>query len=174
MTRMFFLCALLSATAAWGQTQRMSYEESSAIKREMLPPGARMADFELDHIVPLCLNGSNERSNLQLQPWRGYEREDDRQVLQSALACIGSGAAFLFGFWRMVRAAFRDLGFGVWARGAALFVCGWLACVASGLWFLISLHRSTALFTALAHLSALFGANNPFFAVLPHSLGISV
>ena len=55
---------------------RMPAEQSAAIKRSMLPPGGRIADFELDHIVPLCLCGSNDRSNLQLQPWPEARRKD--------------------------------------------------------------------------------------------------
>jgi hypothetical protein len=50
-------------------TPRMSLEQSSSIKRSMLPPGHSAAEFELDHIIPLCIGGSNARSNLQLQDW---------------------------------------------------------------------------------------------------------
>src|SRR6266550_3501771 len=30
---------------------------------------AHHSDYEVDHIIPRCLGGSNELSNLQLQPW---------------------------------------------------------------------------------------------------------
>src|ERR1700731_4422656 len=73
--------ALTVSTAVLAQpTPRMSYQESSAIKRSMLPPGAEMRDFELDHCRPLCLGGSNDRSNLQLQPWPEARREEDDEV----------------------------------------------------------------------------------------------
>lgn len=56
---------------------RMSYKESSAIKREMVARiGGRMSDYELDHIVPLCMGGSNDRANLQLQLWADAKRKD--------------------------------------------------------------------------------------------------
>jgi hypothetical protein len=58
-------------------TPRMSLEQSQAIKRSMLySPRERMADFELDHIIPLCLGGSNARSNLQLQDWPTARAKD--------------------------------------------------------------------------------------------------
>lgn len=64
---------------AWNdhRTPRMSYEESSAIKREMVAKiGGRIQDYELDHVVPLCMGGSNDRSNLQLQLWPDARRKD--------------------------------------------------------------------------------------------------
>jgi hypothetical protein len=70
----------MSSAALAQQTPRMSYQESSTIKRSMLPPGAEMRDFELDHCRPLCLGGSNDRSNLQLQPWPEARRKDDDEV----------------------------------------------------------------------------------------------
>jgi hypothetical protein len=74
---------------------RMPVEQSQAIKRQMLrelcgdrafkEPGCRMSDFELDHIVSLCLGGSNDRSNLQLQPWPEARRKDqvERQLCRA-------------------------------------------------------------------------------------------
>jgi hypothetical protein len=64
-------------------TPRMSYEQSHAIKRSMLPPGHTLAEYELDHTVPLCLGGSNDRSNLQLQTWGDAKRKD----LDEAAVC---------------------------------------------------------------------------------------
>src|ERR1700755_3496839 len=76
-----FAAALTVSTAAVAQqTARMPYQESSAIKRCMLPPGAEMRDFELDHCRPLCLGGSNDRSNLQLQPWPEARRKDGDEL----------------------------------------------------------------------------------------------
>lgn len=45
---------------------RMSLQESTAIKEALLPPGGKSSDYQLDHIIPLELGGTNERSNLQL------------------------------------------------------------------------------------------------------------
>lgn len=60
-------------------TRRMSLDESQAIKREMVArvPGLRMGDVELDHCRPICLGGSNERDNLQLQPWPEARVKDE-------------------------------------------------------------------------------------------------
>jgi hypothetical protein len=81
LARLIFAAALtVNAGALAQQTPRMSYQESSAIKRSMLPPGSEMRDFELDHCRPLCLGGSNDRSNLQLQPWPEARRKDDDEV----------------------------------------------------------------------------------------------
>ena len=73
---------LLAASAAdAGQcTPRMPAAESAAIKRSMLPPGERIGDYELDHIVPLCLCGSNDRANLQLQRWDEARRKDEWEI----------------------------------------------------------------------------------------------
>lgn len=83
------LALILSAPALAQQTARMSYQESSAIKRSMLPPGTQMRDFELDHIIPLCLGGSNDRSNLQLQPWPEARIKDDDEI--AACKAVSAG-----------------------------------------------------------------------------------
>lgn len=57
-------------------TARMPYEQSHAIKLSMLPVGHSAAEYELDHIVPLCMGGSNDRTNLQLQTWIEARRKD--------------------------------------------------------------------------------------------------
>jgi hypothetical protein len=81
--------AILAATSAIAQdctpTPRMSEEQSYAIKRSMLPPGHRAGEYELDHIVPLILGGSNDRSNLQLQPWDEARRKDADEIAVSEL-----------------------------------------------------------------------------------------
>jgi hypothetical protein len=58
----------------------MPYSQSSAIKRSLIPAGHSMSEYELDHIVPLCMGGSNDRSNLQLQTWADAERKDKDEV----------------------------------------------------------------------------------------------
>jgi hypothetical protein len=85
-------------------TPRMSYSESSAIKRSMIPPGHTMSEYELDHIVPLCLGGSNNSSNLQLQPWAEARKKDELELLackavRSRRLNVEQGRA-LFTNWR--------------------------------------------------------------------------
>lgn len=71
---------ILSAAQGNAYTERMPYEQSSAIKRSMLPPNGSMKDYELDHCIPLCLDGSNDRSNLQLQPWPEARLKDADEI----------------------------------------------------------------------------------------------
>lgn len=56
---------------------RMPEWQSHNIKAAHLPPGAKMSDYELDHCIPLCLGGSNDLSNLQMQPIGDALRKDD-------------------------------------------------------------------------------------------------
>jgi hypothetical protein len=77
-------------------TPRMSLAESAAIKRSMVPFSHSITEYELDHIIPLCLGGSNARSNLQLQDWPtarlkdygpGGEAETCRRVHAGEMSC---------------------------------------------------------------------------------------
>lgn len=61
-------------------TPRMSYEQSHAIKQQMVPFGHTLREYELDHIVPLCMGGTNERSNLHLQLWADARRKDEDEI----------------------------------------------------------------------------------------------
>jgi hypothetical protein len=85
-------------------TPRMSYSESSAIKRSMIPPGHTMSEYELDHIIPLCLGGSNNSSNLQLQPWAEAKKKDELEILSCKMVRAGrlniDAARSLFTNWR--------------------------------------------------------------------------
>jgi hypothetical protein len=47
-------------------------------------------DFELDHVVPRCLDGSNDLSNLQLQPWPEAEEKDHREAETCRAYCNGA------------------------------------------------------------------------------------
>jgi hypothetical protein len=85
-------------------TPRMPYSESSAIKRSMIPPGHTMSEYELDHIVPLCLGGSNNSSNLQLQPWPEARKKDELEIMVCKAVRAGrlniDAARSLFTNWR--------------------------------------------------------------------------
>jgi hypothetical protein len=85
-------------------TARMPYSESSAIKRSMIPPGHTMSEYELDHIVPLCLGGSNNSSNLQLQPWPEAKKKDELEIMACKAVRAGRLSAeqgrALFTNWR--------------------------------------------------------------------------
>ena len=49
-------------------------------------PGERMADFELDHLIPISLGGAPlDRRDLWLQPRRGQANADDKNVLAYVL-----------------------------------------------------------------------------------------
>lgn len=68
-------------------TIRTSYAQSHEIKLDMVAEqNARtgtfhtLGEYELDHIVPLCMGGSNDRSNLQLQTWDDAKRKDIDEV----------------------------------------------------------------------------------------------
>jgi hypothetical protein len=51
---------------------------------------AAMADYELDHIVPLALGGHPRAlDNLQLQPWPEARRKDRIEVKLQCLVCAG-------------------------------------------------------------------------------------
>jgi hypothetical protein len=71
----------------------MSYQQSHAIKLSMLPAGHTLGEYELDHIIPLCMGGSNDRSNLQLQRWPDAMRKDQDEwalcdlVREGVLSC---------------------------------------------------------------------------------------
>lgn len=94
-------------------TPRMSYSESSAIKRSMIPPGHTMSEYELDHIVPLCLGGSNNSSNLMLQPWPEARKKDELEIMACKAVRTGrlniNAARSLFTNWR---ASYKEV-FGV-------------------------------------------------------------
>lgn len=95
------LAAVLASASAMAQTpadicvpgyareHRMPYAESAAIKRESLPAGHSVSEYELDHIVPLCMGGTNDRSNLQLQPWDEAKRKDVDEWRLCRAVCAG-------------------------------------------------------------------------------------
>jgi hypothetical protein len=46
------------------------------LKRYGLPPGTH-PDYEIDHLIPLCLGGADDPSNLWAQPRRSIEHSRD-------------------------------------------------------------------------------------------------
>jgi hypothetical protein len=44
--------------------------------RELYIPEDQIHNYVLDHVQPLCLGGSNDRSNLRLQPLAEAQRKD--------------------------------------------------------------------------------------------------
>lgn len=127
-TTSFGVGLMLSALLAYGAlsgesvtngdctpTPRMSEDQSRAIKWTMcvewLQAGgvgygegrvnSCMKLNELDHIMPLCLGGSNDRSNLQLEPWAEAREKDIgehdacRDVRAGKLSCKAARALFM-------------------------------------------------------------------------------
>ena len=62
--------------------------KAAAMARAGLP-WSEHNDFELDHIVPRCLDGSNDLSNLQLQPWPEAAEKDRREPATCRAYCNG-------------------------------------------------------------------------------------
>ena len=64
------------------------------LRRYGLPPGAH-PDYEIDHLIPLCLGGSDDPSNFWPQPRRSLEAtwnaeaKDRRERLMCNLICNG-------------------------------------------------------------------------------------
>lgn len=72
--------------------RRMPLAESERIKRQWMRtqhPGEFMGAYELDHIVPLCLGGSNSLDNLQLQPWPEAKEKDELEAKACRMVCAG-------------------------------------------------------------------------------------
>lgn len=89
----------------YSREHRMPYSKSAPIKRRMLPPGHSAAEYELDHIVPLCLGGSNNSSNLMLQPWDEAREKDKLEIFACRSVCRNTmtinEARSLFVNWKM-------------------------------------------------------------------------
>lgn len=63
--------------AGWAKAHRPPVSATNKIKRQRLGPSGRLAEYELDHIIPLALGGCSLcESNLQLQRWPEARRKD--------------------------------------------------------------------------------------------------
>jgi hypothetical protein len=83
--------------------------------------------------------------------YSSYESKGRNQIIEPVFVLLCGFAAFSVGFWRMCFTARRG-GFHTWAIAAALFLAGWLTCVASGIWLGVILmgHASPFSFAQLS------------------------
>lgn len=77
----------------WSRQVRPPLAVTEPIKRRLvakLAPGHRLADFELDHDVPLELGGApNDPANFWLEPWPEARRKDLAENRLHAAVCAG-------------------------------------------------------------------------------------
>jgi hypothetical protein len=76
--------------AGYTATVRPSSSYTDGVKAKLLRESglgeSHMADYELDHIVPLAIGGHPRKlSNLQLQPWHGVDSATDKDGLERRL-----------------------------------------------------------------------------------------
>ncbi len=77
----------------WTKTVRPPVSMTNAIKAKFIHRQRitrPMRDFELDHIIPLCLGGApRSEKNLQLQPWTEAKRKDKLEADLARKVCAG-------------------------------------------------------------------------------------
>ena len=76
-------------------------------------PPVTTEDYELDHLVPLCLSGNNSAANLWPQPAPDYRVKDELEFTMCSYVCLGrvplaQAQAEIAGDW--IGAARRYLG----------------------------------------------------------------
>jgi hypothetical protein len=70
-----------------------SARRDEILRRYGLPPGTH-PDYEIDHLIPLCLGGSDDPSNLWPQPRRSIEKQwnaeakDRLERLMCDMVCV--------------------------------------------------------------------------------------
>lgn len=73
----------------YSRSMRPSYGVTGPLKRRMMQaqyPDGRLADYELDHLIPISLGGAPfDAGNLWLQPRRGQANADDKNALAFVL-----------------------------------------------------------------------------------------
>ena len=57
--------------------------------RDYNEPPITTGDYELDHLVPLCLGGSNAAANLWPQPSPDYHVKDELEFALCSYVCQG-------------------------------------------------------------------------------------
>jgi hypothetical protein len=74
----------------WTRTIRPPTAYTTTIKRRLVPPGHRLAEYELDHRVSLNLGGApRDPANLWLQPWPEARRKDRVERQLQVAVCQG-------------------------------------------------------------------------------------
>lgn len=74
----------------WADTQRPDTSYTTALKRRQLPPGARLGDYEEDHLIPLSLGGApRETRNLRPVPWPEAHRKNRDELRAHRDLCAG-------------------------------------------------------------------------------------
>lgn len=78
----------------WTKTVRPPASWTDKLKRAELPAGAAMADFELDHVLPIEDGGApRDAANLRLQRWTGPDGARAKDVLETSVhrrLCAGT------------------------------------------------------------------------------------
>lgn len=73
----------------YARSARPPYAVTGPIKRRLMDanhPGARLADYELDHLIPISLGGAPlDMRDLWLQPRHGMANADDKNALAYVL-----------------------------------------------------------------------------------------
>lgn len=73
----------------FARSARPPYALTGPLKRRLMDvqhPGERMADYELDHLIPISIGGApSDRRDLWLQPRRGQANAGDKNVLAYVL-----------------------------------------------------------------------------------------
>jgi hypothetical protein len=73
----------------YAKSMRPSYAVTDPLKRRLMDmqhPGEAMADYELDHLIPISIGGAPlDRRDLWLQPRRGQANAGDKNVLAYVL-----------------------------------------------------------------------------------------
>ena len=73
----------------YARSARPPFAVTDALKRRLMAmqhPGAAMADYELDHLIPISIGGAPlDRRGLWLQPRRGQANAGDKNVLAYVL-----------------------------------------------------------------------------------------
>lgn len=70
------------------ERRRVPFATSAAILAAYGIPEAQSASYELDHLIPLAIGGSNLAANLWPQPWVEADLKDRLEVEMQRRACV--------------------------------------------------------------------------------------